>query len=295
MGFVSRDWQGNRPIITNFIRDGYNYIMNDQAVGSQLLCPQCGGELHVDEAVVFLICPHCQSTIYVDKSKVVFHWYLSPTINSEQARASLNRWMAGNETVKDLDNKASVQGEVFEFFPMWYFKQRSPAGYEKIVLYPAAAISITEIKRLKLLAGDLKNFDDSLSFQATPPTVPLETARDWLHREGISPDEIAEQAMVHVPLFTFKYIYQDVPYTALVEGATGQVYANIYPAKAETPYRFIGSLTAGIFLVLALLPLIGALINDTTGFFSGLGLCTGIGLLFVPLLLAISAWIAAKV
>ena len=269
--------------------------MNDQTVASQLLCPQCGGELHSEEAVVFLICPHCQSTIYIDKSKVVFHWYLSPTINSEQAHASLNRWMAGNETVKDLDRKAKVQGEVFEFFPIWYFKQRSTAGYEKIVLYPAAATSITEIKRLKLLAGDLKNFDDSVSSQAAPPTVPLDTAKDWLLREGIPPEEIVEQAIVHVPLFTFKYVYQEVPYTALVEAATGEVYANIYPAKAETPYRFIGGLTAGIFLVLAAFPIIGGLLNNSTGFFFGLGLCLAIGFLFVPILLALSAWIAAKV
>lgn len=269
--------------------------MNDQTAASQLFCPQCGGELHEEEANVFIICPHCQSTVYIDKSKVVFHWYLSPTINSEQAHASLNRWMAGNETVKDLDRKAKVQGEVFEFFPMWYFKQRSSAGYEKIILYPASAISVTEIKRLKLLAGDLINYDNSVSSQATPPTVPLDTARDWLRREGIPPEEIVEQAIVHVPLYTYKYLYQDVTYTALVEGATGEVYANIFPAKAEAPYRFIGGLTAGVFLVLAAFPLIGALVNDSTGFYLGLGLCFGIGLLFVPILLTLSVWIAAKV
>jgi hypothetical protein len=269
--------------------------MSDHGVGSLLLCPQCGGELQVDEAVIFLSCPHCQSTVYVDKSKVVFHWYLSPTLDLEQARASLGRWMAGNETVKDLDQKAKIQDGRFEFFPMWYFKQRSAAGYEKIVLYPAAAIAITEIKRLKLLAGDLKNYDDSVDPQAISPTVPLDTARDWLRREGIPPEEIAEQAIVHVPLFIFKYIYQDLTYTALVEGATGQVYANIFPAKAETPYRFVGSLTAGIFLGLALFPLIGALINNTNGFLVGLGLCSALGLVFIPVLLIISAWIAAKV
>jgi hypothetical protein len=96
-------------------------------------------------------------------------------------------------------------------------------------------------------------------------------------------------------LYTFKYTYQGNPYTALVEGATGKVLANIYPAKAETPYRTVGCLTAGIFLLLATFPIIGALVNGTPGFGVGLLVCSGVGLVAAPLLFASAAWVAQKI
>jgi hypothetical protein len=56
------------------------------------------GELHPDEGQIFLTCPYCGSTVYLDKSQVVFHWYLAPTLDETQARASLARWMSGSQT-----------------------------------------------------------------------------------------------------------------------------------------------------------------------------------------------------
>ena len=73
-----------------------------------LNCTQCGGELHPDEGQLFLVCPFCSSAVYLDKSRVVFHWYLAPTIDEGKAAAALRRWMAGNQTVKDLDEKAQI-------------------------------------------------------------------------------------------------------------------------------------------------------------------------------------------
>src|SRR5512139_3989585 len=99
-----------------------------------LLCTQCGGELHPDEGQIFLTCPYCNSTVFVDKTQVVFHWYLAPTMDEGKARASLARWMAGNQTVKDLDKKARLVGQTFEYFPIWLFKRRNIQGKEEIVI-----------------------------------------------------------------------------------------------------------------------------------------------------------------
>ena len=51
-----------------------------------LTCAQCGGELHPDEGQIFLTCPFCSSTVYIDKRRVVFHWYLAPTLDEAKAR-----------------------------------------------------------------------------------------------------------------------------------------------------------------------------------------------------------------
>jgi predicted RNA-binding Zn-ribbon protein involved in translation (DUF1610 family) len=257
-------------------------------------CTQCGGELHPDEGQIFLTCPYCNSAVYLDKSRVVFHQYLAPTLDEAKARSSLARWMAGNQTVKDLDQKSRITEVKFEYFPMWYFKRRQ-ANREEILLEPAAAISISEIRHLRLPAGDLRKYDSGLDAQSQMPSVPLQAALAWLAQRQVPQKEIAEQALVHIPIYVIKYAFQNRLYTALVEAATGGVIANIFPAKAEAPYLVIGGLTALVFLCLALAPLIGGASNDSNGALIGMGICVGVGLLAAPVLFAIAAWIAAKI
>jgi hypothetical protein len=266
-------------------------VLPDQTIN----CSQCGGELHPDEGQIFLVCPYCSATVYIDKTKVVFHWFLATTLDQEKAQAALMRWMAGNQTVKDLDRKATITSTSFEYFPMWYFKRRDPAGWENILLTPAAATSVTEINNLKLPAGDLRKYDGSIDTQAHSPTVPLQAAFGWLAEDKIPQAEIVEQSLVHIPLYTFKYNYRGNVYTAIIEGGTGEVFANIYPAKAETPYRTIGLITAAVFLCLAIVPLAMSVGRGWEGTGLGLLVCAGLGVVFVPILMGIAAYIAAKV
>ncbi len=149
--------------------------------------------------------------------------------------------MAGNQTVKDLDKKASLSGGEFEYFPLWYFKRRLPDGQEEIILQPAAATSVSELRRLRLPAGDLRKYDPALQAQMHDPSVPLQAALGWLEAQKVPAAEIAERALVHVPVHTFKYDFQGKSFTAIVEAATGGVFANIYPAKAEAPYQTVGA------------------------------------------------------
>lgn len=257
-------------------------------------CTQCGGELHPDEGQIFLVCPYCTSTVYLDKSQVVFHWYLAATLDETKARGALARWMSGNQTVKDLDKKARLIGISFEFFPLWYFKRRQPGGKEAISLRPAAATSVSELNHLRLPAGDLRKYETSLDSQAHRPSVPLETAVSWLKQEGVQETELAERALVHIPVYTCKYSFRGQTYTALVDGATGMVLANIFPAKSEAPYAIAGILSAVIFLCLATAPVIGAL-SGSTGTGIGLLVCTAGGIVAAVPLLALAAWVASRV
>jgi predicted RNA-binding Zn-ribbon protein involved in translation (DUF1610 family) len=258
-------------------------------------CTQCGGELHPDEGQIFLTCPYCESTIYVDKSRVVFHWYLASTLDENKARTHLARWMGGNDTVKDLDKKAQLKGSSFEFFPFWYFKTRDNVGTEQIWLEPAAATSISELKKIKIPAGDLRKYENSIKSQLHNPTIPLTTVTKWLAERIPSETNVIETALVHIPIYSFKYTYKDESFTAIVEGATGGVFANIYPLKAESPFQLIGGLAAFVFLCLATFPVLGSLVYDAEGLAIGSGLCIGLGLLATPFLLVLAIWVAAKV
>lgn len=262
---------------------------------AQLRCTQCGAELHPDEGQLFVACPRCNSTVYLDKSRVVFHYALAPTVDAQKARSLLAQWMAGNETVKDLDKKSQIVAQTFEYFPLWYFKRRLQ-DREEVVLEPAAATSVSELRRLNLPAGDLRRYDPGLDGQAHAPTVPLQTALGWLQGRGLSATDIAEMALVHVPLYTFKYVFNNKTYTALVEAATGKVFANVFPPKAEAPYRLVGCASALVYCMLAFLPLIGAATTgDESGYFGGLAVCLGLSCLAAPPLFAFAAWVAAKV
>jgi hypothetical protein len=267
--------------------------MATPSISTPLNCTQCGGELHPDEGEIFVTCPYCGATVYLDKTQVVFHWRLAPTLTEQQAGEALARWMSGSQTVKDLDKKARVTGYAFEYFPLWYFKVRRGKD-ETIELQPGAATSITELRRLTLPAGDLSKYDPALDAKSVEPTVPLPAARDWLlqSRPGA---EVRESALVHVPIFIFKYVFRNQVFTAVVEAATGAVLANIYPAKSEAPYLLAGGITALVYLCLASFPLLGGAFSSTNGSGIAMGVAIGLGLLAAPFLFAFAVWVASKI
>lgn len=295
--------------------------MDSTPAVTPITCTQCGGELHPDEGQIFLTCPFCGSAVYLDKRQVVFHWYLAPTLDEAKARGALARWMASSQTVKDLDQKSRVSETTFEYFPVWHFQRKRSQQQEEMLLIPAAATAISELRSLRLPAGDLRRYTPDIDSQARPPSVPLQAALAWAD-EAVGNGTVApalpegraaapsrlpgavghpgglvlEQSLVHIPLYTFKYLYNGQTYTALVEAATGQVLANLYPAKSEAPYLAVGFLTALVFLCLALVPILGAAVEGSSdGAGIGLLICAGVGVVAAPLLFALAAWVAAKV
>lgn len=258
-------------------------------------CTQCGGELHPDEGQLFITCPYCGSTIYLDKSQIVFHWYVAPTLDEAKARSALARWMSGSQTVKDLDRKSSITETSFTFFPLWYFKLKSPGGNEELLLKPAAATSISEISSLKIPAGDLRRITPEILAQSMPPSVPLQTALVWVSNASGADRSVQEQSLVQIPVYTFKYTYQGRVYTALVETATGEVFASIFPEKSEAPFLLVGGISALVYLCLAMFPIIGWASNGSQGLGTGVLLCSGIGFLVGMLLFGLAIWVAAKI
>jgi len=263
---------------------------------TEIRCTQCGGVLHPDEGQLFLECPYCGSAVYLDKSKVVFHWSLQRTVTPSAAEAGLRRWMAGNHTLKDLDRKSRVVSTMFRYFPLWYVKERDAAtGKDRVYVEPAAATSVSEIKSLDIPSGDLQKYDASLDPHAIAPTVPFEAMRKWLAVRGVEPNEVAEAALVHLPIYVFKYEFNQQTYTAMVEGASGKVFANLFPAKAEAPYRAVATMATVGFLIVSSFPVIGYLTAGAGGIATGLLACLALGGLFAAVVFALAAYVSAKV
>lgn len=220
-----------------------------------LTCTQCGGELQYREGEKFVSCSFCDASLYVDRSRVVFHYYVKPTLDMPGAHKNLRRWMAGNETVEGLERESKTVRQEFYYFPLWFFKINR-AGEEEIIMEPAVSTSITEIRFIEIPAGMMEFYEPSEvenpgEFQQVEVTY--DSALQWLSDREINPAFISGVSLVHVPVFRFAYQYKEYEYTAVVEAATGRVIANVFPAKQELPFTLITLGAAFIFLMEGLL------------------------------------------
>ena len=208
-------------------------------------CPQCGAPNELRSGERLLRCVSCGSSLYVDRAGLVSHYRVPRLLDAEQARAALRRWMAGNDTVKDLDRKASIAEVVAFSFPMWLFRTRAASG-ELVIVEPAAPTPIPQLADLDVPAGRLEPYGrGEEGVESVAAAVPLETARGWLGQRGTG--EPTESALVHLPLWRCLYRYQDKTYTAIVDGSAGTVLAAVFPAKAEAPYLLVAGLGLLLF------------------------------------------------
>ena len=229
--------------------------MTDQVAATSINCRQCAAPLAVEQGQPFVTCKFCGATNFVDKARAVFHYLVRPTVREDGARAALLRWMAGNATVKDLDRKAQIDSVAFEYFPMWLVRALVQRD-ERVLLKPAAALSVSELERLNIPPADLVPFDANAGGTLVAPSVPFDTVQRWLlDDQHIAPENIREAALVHLPVYMCKYTFNKRRYTALVDAATSKVFANIYPVKWEVPYVAIGTAAFAAYFVLAVLSL----------------------------------------
>ena len=213
--------------------------MSGSAAG--LSCPQCGGENPLPSGERILHCAFCGASLFVDRAGLVSHYRLPRLLDRAAAAEALRRWMAGNETVKDLDAKAEVRELVAVSFPVWMFRRQGERG-ETVVAEPAAATPEPQMADLEVPAGKLEPYrseDDGV--EAVAASVPLATARGWLG-QGAGGGEVTEAALVHVPFWRAVYAFDGQTYGALVEASTGAVLASVFPAKAEAPFVLVAIL-----------------------------------------------------
>lgn len=223
----------------------------------QIKCTQCGAEISVQQDETFVECSFCASALFLDKRKVVFHYVINSNFKPNEAEGNLKRWMAGNHTVKDLDMKAKIGKAEFHYFPVWYFKTKDSGG-DKIYLQPAASTAISEIKKLQIPAGALKFYEKNTynEDEIVKPDVLYDSAQAWLKSTGVDLNNVSEAALVHIPFYKFYYDFNGMSYSALVEASSGSVYANIYPAKSEAPFRVLFAMGIAAFIVTSIISLV---------------------------------------
>lgn len=260
---------------------------------TEILCNQCTAVLPVEQGAVTAVCDYCGATNAVDKSQAVLHYVVRDTLRETDAAAALRRWMGGNETVKNLDSKATIQSPAFQLWPLWLVRA-DVKGSEKVILKPAAPVSVLDMTRVTIPASDLEPYQGSGS--ALEPTVPLNAVKKWLEADQkISSAMIKEMSLVHLPVYLFDYSFQGRTYTAVVEAAAGGVFADVFPSKQEVPYRTVAGVGCLLYFCAALVPAIAYMNGGFVGLGAGVLIYLIAALVMAVPMFAIASYISAKI
>lgn len=261
---------------------------------TEILCNQCTAVLPVEQGATMAVCEFCGTTNVLDKSQAVLHYVVRETLREHEAGAALRRWMGGNQTVKNLDKKATIQPPVYHLWPMWLVRA-DVQGAEKVFLKPGAAVAVLDLTQMTIPASDLEPFDYSLP-GVVDPTVPVNTVKKWLaadHR--ISAGAIKEISLVHLPVYVFPYQFQGQSYTAVVDAASGQVFADRYPSKQEVPYKAVAGVGCLLYFCAALVPAIMYASGDFAGLGLGLLIYLVAAVVMAVPMFAIASYVSAKI
>ncbi len=206
------------------------------------------------------------------------------------AERTLKGWMAGNETVKDLDRKAEIVKHALLYLPLWYFKVRAGAE-EEVYIEPAAATARSLLRKLALPPGEMRFYNPQAVPNVVSPSVPYQAALEWLSNQGLSVEHVREAALVHVPLYFFRYRYRQKTYIAAVDGSYGQVLSDLYPTRWEVPYQTIAVVAFAVFFLEAfiaylVLPWVGGKLLPAYALRCVIQLITAVPLFIVAWLIA---------
>jgi LSD1 subclass zinc finger protein len=268
--------------------------MAEVPASTQLLCRQCAAPLPVEQGSSFVTCDFCGTVNYLDKSEAVLHYAVRPTLDDAKAAAALRRWMAGNATVKGLDSQAQIESPTFQLFPLWLVRA-ADGNKERVIFKPAAALVVTELEKLTIPGSDLEPYDYEMDAAAVRPTVPLTTLRGWLaDNEGITESAIREVSLVHVPVYHFRYTFDGKPYSAMVEAAGGQVFASVFPEKAELPYLSIAGFGCLAYFLASLIPIITFAVTAGERLDLGVLIYVGVAIVLAVLVFGAAAQVSRK-
>ncbi len=216
-------------------------------------CTQCGATLEVAPDIRLMECEYCSTALVIDGSSSLFHQIMLPTIASDNVGAHLRRFLAGTQTVANLDQNAKLGEPTLEYFPFWAFTTGS-GREEQIVLEPALPSALVGLQAINLPAGEVQPASQHPSDSAPllEPEIPRDTALEWL-RNKKGEVKISTTVLYHLPLFKIRYSYKGKTYLSAVDGISGKVFPADFPTKAETPFALVAILAIVVFGIEGLL------------------------------------------
>jgi hypothetical protein len=212
-------------------------------------CPQCGGQVALEDGAIFLDCPYCDTALYVEERAVYARIILAPKMKDwREAEARVEAWAGetrGRWAAKAMQEM--MQGMTLpemRYFPVWVLRTHTGQAHVE----PAAVTAATEMWKLDVEAGQVMDAlprDEDLPM----PEVPRQAALAWAARRGVDPGTVAEMGLTYVPVYVLRCAHEGEMFTVVVEASTGRVISDSAPATLGLSWQAISYLSYGSFIV----------------------------------------------
>lgn len=202
---------------------------------AEFKCTKCGAPVEFDTQMRSVTCKFCGTRLYIDKSGALFCYILPfQTIvdTREKANDLFRRWCAGPLLAKGAETGAQIALMKRAYFPVYMFK-RNVQSREAVVVEPAKSTLLPGMHMLKVPAGDIKIYDNSINIgeaEVVAPDIRMDT---YL---GSLPGQPIEQSLVYFPIWEIRYAFEGNNYQIVIDGSSGEVFAAGFPERKQSAY-----------------------------------------------------------
>jgi hypothetical protein len=200
-------------------------------------CPQCGGDVQLQEATGFPPCPFCGASLVLDLTGVRPHMLYRPRHGPAEVLPLLRRWCDAEGFPSP--SAASMPHTVYQ--PFWRFVSQ---GRPRLV--PAWPTLEDRWADLPLPEAEQVIYDPSIvgTARAVEPTVAEAAARSRVF--GASAASVPAGDLVHIPFYEIQATVGRGRLAASIEACSGRVYPGRMPAGNRTAARQTGAATIAV-------------------------------------------------
>ena len=215
-------------------------------------CPQCGGEVQLQETTGFAGCPFCGTSLVLDLTGVRPHLLYRPRHGGADVLPLLRRWC----DAQGLPPPSSVSTPHLLYHPFWRYVAQ---GHPRLV--PAWPVLETRWTDLALPDAEQVIYDPAAigTARVDEPSIAEAAARQRAFGEAAASVGLGD--LVHVPFYESQAMVGPHRLQVSVEACSGRVYPERMPpgARASGPGQGFGVAAAtlgfaGMFLEAMLIP-----------------------------------------
>ncbi len=187
-------------------------------------CPQCGGEIRLQDPSGFVGCPFCGTSLVLDLTGVRPHLLYRARQNAADLLPLLRRWC----DVQGLPSPSGLSGAQLTYRPFWRYVSR---GHPQLVpAWPALEATWSDVE---VPTAEQAIYDPAgvAGGRVVEPAIAEAAARGRAFGEDAA--SVVAGYLVHVPFFEGQLMIGPRRVHVSVEACTGRVYANRIPQSAQ--------------------------------------------------------------
>ncbi len=216
----------------------------------QIACTQCSAKLNIKEHDQFLVCQYCSSALFLDGGRGADSWYVKPILDEA----------AAIEKTLTLLLDMGARADQITTSPKQFLVPFREGNSDKSNLQLATEL-VVALDGLKSLQGEREAYTTDGLAGWEPLPIKASEGNDETFN------------MVHYPMFQIDYLYGGNEFVILIDGITGNAFADDIPTFAglERNGAFFGILLTSFLTYIAILHVIpGSLFIRTLVLFPAL-------------------------